>query len=92
MACQDHIPVIQPILILEIIERRLPGCHSGRTVTYNINNDLTFGKGTIADLERFNIYFRKVLEVAIPEVGSGRRFSTQSSHLATANRGPVWRY
>jgi len=33
----------------------------GRTVTSNINNDLTSGKGTIADLERLNSYFRKVL-------------------------------
>ena len=40
--------------------------YSGRTVTYNINNDLTSGKGTMADLECFNVYFRKVLKVAVP--------------------------
>ena len=37
-----------------------PG-YSGRTVTANINNDLASGKGTMADLERLNVYFRKVL-------------------------------
>jgi hypothetical protein len=29
--------------------------------TANINNDLMSGKGPIADLERFNLYFRNVL-------------------------------
>ncbi len=35
--------------------------YSDRTVTYYINNDLMYGKGSIADLECLNVYFRKVL-------------------------------
>jgi len=34
--------------------------YSGRTVAAIINNDSTSGKGTMADLERLNVYFRKV--------------------------------
>ena len=32
-----------------------------RSVIADINNDLTSGKGSIADLECLNVYFRKVL-------------------------------
>jgi hypothetical protein len=39
--------------------------HSSRTLTANINNGLTSGKGPIADLERLNVYFWKVLKVAV---------------------------
>lgn len=39
--------------------------YSDRTVTYYINNDLMYGKGSIADLECLNVYFRKVLQVAV---------------------------
>jgi hypothetical protein len=47
--------------------------YSGRTVTANINNDLTSGEGPIADLERFNAYFRKVLKAVV----SGRDYGSQ---------------
>ena len=47
---------------LEIIEWRLPGVfRSIEPTTSYINNDLTSGKGSIADLERLNVYFWKVL-------------------------------
>ena len=39
--------------------------YSGLTVTSNINNDLTSGKGAIADLRCLDVYFRKVLKVAV---------------------------
>jgi len=38
----------------------ISGIPGGHTVTVHINNDSTSGKGTIADLERLNVYFRKV--------------------------------
>jgi hypothetical protein len=53
-------------LVDAIILRSLNGDYlgadsTGRTVTANVNNDLTSGKGTISDPERLNVYFRKVL-------------------------------
>jgi len=51
------VPVVQSLLILSSIYL---GC-SGRTVTANIIKDLTSGKGSIADLECFYVYFWKVL-------------------------------
>jgi hypothetical protein len=51
--------------------------HSGRTVTANFNNGLTSGKGPIADLERFNVYFGNVLKAVVPEPGYGQQPSAQ---------------
>jgi len=45
---------------------------SGRTVSSNINNDLTSRKGHKADLERVISYFRNVLEPVIPRLDAGR--------------------
>ena len=50
--------------------------HSSRTLTANINNGLTSGKGPIADLERLNVYFWKVLKAFVAGTDSGRRLST----------------
>jgi hypothetical protein len=41
--------------------------YTGHTVTSNINNDLTSGKGHKADLERVISYFWNVLKVAVQE-------------------------
>lgn len=46
-----------------------------RSAIAHINNDLTSGKGPIADIERLNSYFRNVLETVIPGSDAGRRQS-----------------
>jgi hypothetical protein len=51
--------------------------YNGHTVTSNINNDLTSGKGYKADLERVISYFWNVLILVIPVLGIGPRFSIE---------------
>ena len=48
-----------------------------RRVIANINNDLTSGKGPIADIESLNTYFRNVLKMDIPRPDSHRQEPTQ---------------
>ena len=43
-----------------------------RRVITNIHNELTSGKGPIADIESLNSYFRNVLEVAVVCPTDGR--------------------